>query len=160
MMRFNTHTRTPKPPLPKSVKIMLVVECVFLPAIFVVVSIAASFYTNSVFPAVLILTPVFTLTALFLVTQQDMERAYIEINGDTICAVDYYFGIKKEKSFLIQDIADAEIVLGYSWRIHGYRYSMCGYTYIVFRNNTGKYLFKVLCVPETKQFFDKYLNHY
>ena len=146
-MRFNTHSRTPKNKTPKSVKLMLIGECGLLLAIFAFMAIVCSLYINSVAPAVLIITPVFILTAIFLVTQKDMEKEYIEINDDTISVVDYYFGIKKEKSFLIQDIANAEIVNGYSMRVHGYMYSMCGSTYIVFRDNNDKYLFKVLCVP-------------
>ena len=159
-MRFNTHSRTPKNKTPKSVKLMLIGECALLLAIFAFMAIVCSFYISSVAPAVLIITIVLIFTALFFVTQMDMEKAYIEINDDTISAVDYYFGIKKERSFLIQDIANAEIVIGYSMRVHGYRHSMCGCTYIVFRDNTDKYLFKVLCIPETKQFFDKYLNQH
>lgn len=157
-MRFNTHNRTPKNKTPKLVKLMLIVECGLLLAFFAFIAIVCSFYANSVAPAALILTPVLILTALFLIMQKDMEKAYIEINDDTIRAVDYYFGIKKEKSFLIQDIANAQIVPRSSMRVHGY--SMYRSTYIVFRGNTGKYLFKVLCVPETKRFFDKYINQH
>ena len=159
-MRFHTHNSTPKPSMKKSVKIMLAVEWGFMLAILVAIAIASSIYGNSAAPAVLILATVLILTVLLLIILKDLEKAYIEINGDTIRVVDYYLGIKKEKSFLIQEIANAEIVNGYSMHIRGYRYSTCGCTYIVFRDNTGKYLFKVLCVPETKQFFDKYLNHY
>ena len=159
-MRFHTHNRTPKIKMPKLVLLMCIAAYGLLLALFVFTAIVCSIYANSVDPAVLILTPVLILTALFLIMQKDMERAYIEINDDTIRAVDYYFGMKKEKSFLIQDIANAQIVHGYSMRVHGYRYSMCGSTYIVFRDSIGKYLFKVLCVPETKQFFDNYINQH
>lgn len=92
-MRFNMHNRTPKNKTPKSVKLMLIGEWGFLFAIFAFLAIVCSFYASCVAPAVLIITPVFILTALFWVTQKDMEKAYIEINDDTISAVDYYFGI-------------------------------------------------------------------
>lgn len=142
----------------KSIKRMILVECGLCLAFFVFCAIVCSLYVNHVAPAVLMLTPVFILAALFWITQKDMDKAYIEANEDTIRSVDYYFGIKKEKSFFIQDIAYAEIAGCYSMRVHGYRHSMCGFSYIVFRDNTGKYLLKVICVPETEQFFEKYLN--
>lgn len=122
--------------------------------------IVCSLYIHSIAPAVLMLTPVFVLAILVMITQKDMEKAYVEINDDTITVVDYYFGIKMEKAFLIQDIANAEIIIGYSMRVRGYRYSNAGCTYIVFRDNSGKYLFKIICVPETKRFFDTYLNQH
>ena len=109
-------------------------------------------------PAVLILPPLTVLVILIAITQRDMDKAYVEIVDDVIIAVDYYFGIKKEKTFSIRDIAAAETLTGYSMRVRGYRYSNAGITYIVFRDKSGKYMFKVICVPETKQFFGRYLK--
>lgn len=157
-MRFNTHYRTTNLKAKKSVKIILTVALGLLIVYVIFLSVVYSVYVSSAEPAVIILAPFLILTVLFLVTQRDMEKAYVEINNDKIRVVDYYLGIKKEKSFSIQDTAHAEIIIGYSMRVHGYRYSMSGCSYIVFRDNGGKYLFKVICVPETKQFFDKYLK--
>ena len=157
-MRFNTHNRTPKNKTPSSAKLMLVVSWGLLLLLIVFIAIACSLDAKSVEPAVLVSTPFLILIAFLLIIVKDMEKAYVEIDDDTVCVVDYYFGIKKEKSFFIQDIAIAEITIGYSMRVHGYRYSQCGCRYIVFRDNNGKYLFKLICVPETKQFFEKYLD--
>lgn len=159
-MRFHTHDRTPKTKMAKSAKAMLAVGFGLIFALFVFVAMVCSLCTNSIAPAVLILTPVFVLAILFTIVQKDMAKAFVEINNDTITVVDYYFGIKKEKSFLIHDIANAEILIGYSMRVRGYRYSNGGCSYIVIRDNNGKYLFKIICVPETKQFFEKYFNRY
>ena len=52
-------------------------------------------------------------------------------------------------------IKTAEIALGYSFRVRGYRYSMMGYSYIIFRDTNNKYLFKVINCPETNEFFSK-----
>ena len=109
-------------------------------------------------PAVVILTPVLVLALLIAVSQKDMDRAFIKIVDDVITVTDYYFGVKKEKTFSMCDIETAEILSGYSIRVRGYRYSNANCTYIVFRGNGGKYMFKVICVPETKEFFGKYLN--
>ncbi len=157
-MRFNSHDRTPKIETKKSLKIMLALSYGLMISFFLFMSIVCSLYINSVMPAVLILTPVLVLAILIAVSQKDMDRAFIEIVDDVITVTDYYFGIKNEKTFSMREIDTAEILIGSSMRVHGYRYSNAGCTYIVFRDNGGKYMFKIICVPETKQFFRKYLN--
>ena len=157
-MRFNTHDRTPKIETKKSVKIMLTIGFSLIILLFLFMAIVCSLYINSVMPAVLILIPVLVLAILIAVSQKDMDRAFIEIVDDVVTATDYYFGIKNEKTFSMREIDTVEILIGYSIRVSGYRYANAGCTYIVFRDNVGKYMFKVICVPETKQFFSKYLN--
>jgi hypothetical protein len=109
-------------------------------------------------PAVLILTPVLVLAILIAVSQKDMDRAYVEVVNDVITVADYYFGIKKEKTFSMQDIGYTEVLIGSSMRIRGYRYSNAGMTYIVFRDGNGKYMFKIIYIPETQEFFKDYLK--
>lgn len=157
-MRFNTHNRTPKIETKKSVKIMLTIGFGFMISILIFLAIVFSFYINSFMPAVLILTPVLVLSMLITIPQKDMERAFIEIIDDTVIAEDYYLGIRIKKTFLLRDIAEAEVLVGYSIRVRGYRYSNAGCSYIVFRDKSGKYMFKVICVPETKDFFEYYLK--
>lgn len=157
-MRFNTHDRTPKIKTKKSVKIMLTICFSLIIALFLFMAIVCSLYINSIMPAVIILVPVLIIVMLIAITQNDMDKAYVEIIDDVIIATDYYFGIKKEKTFFIQDIATADVLIGYSMRVRGYRYSNTGCTYMVFRDNSGKYMFKVICVPETKRYFGKYLK--
>ena len=157
-MRFNTHDRTPKIETKKSLKIMLALSYGFMISFFLFMSIACSLYINSVMPVVLILAPISVLAILIAVSQKDMDRACIEIVDDVISVTDYYFGIKNEKTFSMREIDTAEILIGSSMRVRGYRYANAGCTYIVFRDNGGKYMFKVICVPETKEFFGKYLN--
>ena len=157
-MRFYTHDRTPKIKTKKSIKIMLIIEYSLIIALFIFMAIVCSLYISSIIPAAVILVPVLVLAILIAIPQNDMDKAYVEIIDDVIISTDYYFGIKKEKTFFLRDISTAEIVNGYSMRVHGYRYSNAGCTYIVFRDNSGKYMFKVMCVPETKQYFGKYLE--
>lgn len=157
-MRFNTHNRTPKTETKKPVKIMLTISFGLIISLFLFVAIVCSLYINSVMSAVVILIPVLVLAILIAISQKDMDRAFIEIVDDVISVTDYYFGIKKEKTFSMREIDTAEILIGYSIRVRGYRYANAGCRYLVFRNNGGKYMFKVICVPETKQFFSKYLN--
>ena len=157
-MRFNTHDRTPKIETKKSVKIMLTICFGAIISIFLFTAIVCSLYINSVMPAVVILTPVLVLAILIAVSQRDMDRAFIEIVDDVITVTDYYFGLKNEKMFSMREIDTAEILIGSSMRVRGYRYANAGCTYIVFKDNGGKYMFKVICAPETKQFFSKYLS--
>jgi hypothetical protein len=157
-MRFHTHDRTQKAQSKKSVKIILAFGFGLTIAFFLLIAVVCSLYINSIMPAVLILSPLTVLVILIAITQRDMDKAYVEIVDDVIIAVDYYFGIKKEKTFSIRDIAAAETLTGYSMRVRGYRYSNAGITYIVFRDKSGKYMFKVICVPETKQFFGRYFK--
>ena len=157
-MRFNTHNRTPKIKTKKSVKIMLTIGFGLIISLFLFMAIVCSLYINSVMPAVLILTPVLVLAILIAVSQKDMDRAFIEIVDDVITVTDYYFGIKKEKTFSMQDIGYTEVLIGSSMRIRGYRYSNAGMTYIVFRDGNGKYMFKIICTPETKEFFKDYMK--
>lgn len=157
-MRFNTHYRTPKNKTKKSIKIMLTIGYSLITAVFLFMAVVCSLYIRSIMPAVIILVPVLIIAILISITHNDMDKAYVEIIDDVIIATDYYFGIKKEKIFFLRSIATAEILIGYSSQIRGYRYSNIGCTYIVFRDNSGKYMFKVMCVPETKQYFYKYLK--
>ena len=76
----------------------------------------------------------------------DIEKAYVEINNDEICVVDYYFLIKKEKYFNVKDITKIEVVLGYSSKLRGYRLNAGGTQYIVFKNSNNKYLFKIFII--------------
>ena len=87
-------------------------------------------------------------------TSKDFEKAYIEIKGNDIYVVDYYYGIKKEKHFLVSDITAAEILSGRSFKVKGWRIQQ--FSYIVFKNSK-KYMFKIICLPETKELFKKYL---
>ena len=156
-MRFNTHDRTPKIKTNKTLKIMLAIGFSMPIALLLFIAIVCSLYISSVMPAVLALAPVVMLAMLIAVTQKDMDQAFVEIVDDVITVTDYYFGIKKCKIFQLHDIATAEILSGTSMRVRGYRYSNAGCSYIVFRNCEGKYMFKVLCVPETKRFFESFI---
>lgn len=106
---------------------------------------------------ILIILPPIFITAMILIHITDIAKAYIEITDTGIFVVDYYWGIKKEKQVSFSDITSAEICLGYSHKVKGYRFSALATRYIVFRH--GKhYLFKVICLPETEQIFKKYLQ--
>ena len=157
-MIFNTHDRTPKIKINKTLKIMLISCWGFIGAFFLFIAIATSIMSHSILPALIILSPIAFIVTFVIVTTIDMNKAYVQIDGESIIAVDYYFFLRKEKCFTINEIKTAEIALGYSFRVRGYRYSMMGFSYIVFRNADNKYLFKIINFPETKEYFCKYFQ--
>ena len=130
----------------------------FMGTVFLFFAIATSIMSHSILPAAITLIPVTFIAAFVIVTTIDIKKAYIQIDGENITVVDYYFFSRKEKCFTIDEIKTAEIALGYSFRVRGYRYSMMGFSYIVFRNDNNKYLFKVINCPETNDFFSKYIQ--
>ena len=80
-----------------------------------------------------------------------------EIKENEFCVVDYYWGIKKEEHIPISKVTSAEVCLGYSLKVKGYRFSAVGTRYIVFRNGK-KYLFKIIYLPETEKLFKQYIK--
>ncbi len=157
-MIFNTHDRTPKPKINKTLKIMLIFCGSLIGAFFLFFAITTSIMIRSILPALIILVPAILIVTLVIVSSSDMNKAYVQIEGDSITVVDYYFFSKKERCFKIDEIKTAEIALGYSFCVRGYRYSMMGFSYIVFRNGNNKYLFKVINCPETNVFFSKHFT--
>ena len=157
-MIFNTHDRTPKIKTNKTLKIMLVLCWSLMGAFFLFLAIATSIMSHSILPALIILIPATLIVTFAIVTILDMNKAYVHIDGENITVVDYYWLSKKEKSFTFDEIKTAEIALGYSFRVRGYRYSMMEFSYIVFRNADNKYLFKIINCPETNEFFSKYFQ--
>lgn len=156
-MRFNTHDRTPRPKTKKSLKILFCFLTGLFLGLFLFSAVVCSLEINSILPAVVILTPTILLTTLIAFDITDMSKAYVEIVKDKITVIDYYFNIRKEKIFFIQDIAYAEILLHSSMHVRGKRHGH-GFSYIVFRDKNDKYMFKVLCTPESKQFFANYIK--
>ena len=132
---------------------MLILCWSLMGALFLFAAIATSIMSRSILPALIILIPVTLIVAFAIIVTTDMNKAYVQIEGNNVTVVDYYFFSKKERCFKIDEIKTTEIVLGYSFRVRGYRYSMMGFSYIVFRNADNKYLFKIINCPETNEFF-------
>ena len=157
-MRFNTHDRTPRIETKKAVKILLAIGFGMIIALFLFGAIVCSVYINSVMPVMVILAPALLLAILIFVIKKDMDKAFVEVVNDVITVTDYYFGVKQEKVFSVHDIGCAEVIIGQSMRVRGYRHSFIGMNYIVFSDNNGKYMFKILYASETKEFFGDYLK--
>lgn len=157
-MKFNTHDRTPRIKTNKMTKFLLFFGYGLLSSLLFFVAIATSVTADSIAPALIILAPFILLAVFFIIIISDMNKAYIKIDEANITITDYYFFVKKERVISMNDIKKAEIVPGYSSRICGYRYSMAGTSYIVFKNQNEKYLFKILNCPETNEYFGNYLK--
>ena len=157
-MRFNTHDQTPRRQSSKQLKILLAVSLSFVGACLLFFAVVCSYYAKSILPALIILLAIGIPSALLFVMNRDMNMAYVEIMGGEIRVVDLYFGIKKENKFLVSDIKTAESYWGGSLRIKGYRWRFGGMHYIVFRDGDGKYLFKILDLPETRDVFGAFVE--
>ena len=156
-MKLNTHDRTPRPKNSKLVKGLLLFCLLLMFSIFCLGSFACFYYAKSIAGGISVLLIPFLMTAIILTHIKDMERAYIEIIDDKISVVDYYWGVKKEKHFTFSDITSAEIHIGYSHKVKGYRHSTAGMKYIIFKNGDN-YLFKIIALPKTEEIFKEYIR--
>ena len=157
-MRFNTHDQTPRRQSSKQLKILFAVSLSFVGVCLLFFAVVCSYYAKSILPALIILLAPGIPGMLFFVMNRDMHMAFVEIMDEEIHVVDYYFGVKKEKMFLTSDIKTAESYWGGSLRIKGYRWNFGGMHYIVFRDGDGKYLFKILDLPETRDAFGAFVE--
>ncbi len=157
MTKFYIHSQTPKTPTPKSLKVLLACAGVLLYGNILFGAVACSIMAKSPLPALLILLPVSAATAALLLLTWDMERSYIEIKEERILVVRYRFGRKKEEHFLLSDLSSATIRHGHSLLMPGLRYTNQAW-YIVFKDQEGRYLFKVLATPEARVFFGAYVS--
>ena len=155
-MKLNTHDRTPRPKNSKFIIGMFIFNAVLIYGIFGLGAFACVFYAGRIAGGISIFLIPVIITVIITVITKDMEKAYVEINGDEIYTADYYFGIKKEKRFSFSDITSAEVCPGISLKVKGYRESISGTRYILFRNGK-KYLFKIIYLPETAQIFKQYI---
>jgi len=138
------------------VTFLLALSIGLMAALFLLAAIVTSVESQSIFPALLILVPIAVPASLLVIIIRDMQRAYVEIEGDLIRTVDYRFGRKKERLFRFSDIAKAEVFSGYSHKVRGLRYAKGGFRYIVFTGSDGSYLFKIIYLPETYRYFKNY----
>lgn len=155
-MKFNTHDHTPRPQNSKPIKGLLILCGILVYSMFGLLSFACFYYVQSIIGGISVILMPILLTAIIRIHIKDMEKAYVEIKDHDIDVVDYYWGIKKEKHFSFSDITSAEIHMGSSNKVKGYRFSIAGMRYIVFRQNK-KYLFKIVYLPETEEIFRQYL---
>ncbi len=126
-------------------------------AVFLLLAFSCFYYANDLICGIVLILLPLLITYVVLAYIYDIENAYVEIkNGENI-VVDYYFGIKKEKRFLLGDITSAKIAFGYSHKVRGKRVNTVGTQYIIFYNNQ-KYLFKIIYLAQTAEIFGEYLN--
>ena len=157
VLKLNTYDHTPRPKNNKRITTSLAICTILLYGIVGLAAFASSYYAQSFAVGITIIFVAVVMTAMTFVAVKDIERAYIEILDDEILVVDYIFGIKKEKKISLSDITFAEICSAYSAKTKGYRLSTLGEQYIVFYSDK-KYLFKIICLPETKDIFKQYIK--
>ena len=156
-MKLNTHDRTPRPENSKLIKGLFVLCGVLMYSIFGLVAFACFYYAKNIVGGISVILIPILMTAIILTHIKDIERAYVELDENEIHVVDYYWGIKKEKTLSFSDITSAEIFSGYSHKVKGSRLSIAGMRYIVFLKDK-KYLFKIIYLPETEEIFERYIR--
>ena len=157
-MKVFTHHSGQEKPLPRSYKILMAVCLSIMPCSLLFAAIALSVEVQSITPALIILLPLAAIALWIHVMIRDMVKAYVEIAGGIITVVDYYCGVRKEKQFRTCDIVSTEVITGYSLRVRGYRNSYMGICYRIFRGEKGRYLFKLIDIPESAGCFQRYLD--
>lgn len=156
-MKLNTHDTTPKSQNSKTINILLMISAVLMYSMFGLGAFCCFYYAKSFAGGMMVIIVPVLFTVALLIHFKDMEKAYVEIKENGFCVVDYYWGIKKEKHIPISKVTSAEVCLGYSLKVKGYRLSAVGTRYIVFRNGK-KYLFKIIYLPETEELFKQYIK--
>lgn len=157
-MRFNTHDTTPRRQNSKKVKLTFSVSLPFVGVALLFFAVVCSYYARNALVGVLMVAPFVVFGGVYYRMTLDMNKAFVEFDGNEIRVVDYYFGAKREKTFLTADVASAQSLWGGSFRIKGYRWHYVGMHYIVFRDRDGKYLFKILALPETRDAFGAFVE--
>lgn len=157
-MRLNTYYPTPiSEKCKRDDKVGIALWCFFFGSFFAL-TLFVAIYTGAIGIAVLAI--VFLLFCAFgPVWISDTRKAYVEIIGDHILVVDYYCGAKKEREIPLCRIAKAKSTC---IPLHGYIGNYLGDGvrpfYLVFRDAKGKYLFKIIDLPETRAVFEKYVS--
>ena len=154
-MKLNTYDHTPRPKRGKPISVSVIIATVF---IYGIVGLLAAIYFHDsqwILGIVIILAAIF-VTTMVLAAKKDIEESYVEILGDNIHIVDYPLGIKREKRIKFSDITSAEICHAYSSKTKGCHFSTAADHFIVFFSGK-KYLFKIICLPETKEIFGQFI---
>ena len=155
-LKLNTYDYTPRPQKSNSISVSVIVAAALLYGIVGFLAYIHFCDCQWLLGIVVILAAVFT-TIMVFAAKKDIENSYIEIVENDIYIVDYPLGIKKEKRITFSDITSAEICHAYSSKTKGCRFSTAADHFIVFYNGK-KYLFKIICLPETKEVFKQYLQ--
>ena len=155
-MRFNTHDRTPRVKTLPLLKVLFGICALGIYSTFGLAAFACFYYAQNILAGLSVIFLCLAVTMFCLIPISDMRKAYVEFDKESVRVVDYYLGMRKEKQIPLCDITSAEVYLGYSHKVKGYRIS-AGMRYIVFKSN-NQYLFKNLYLPETEQLLKQYIQ--
>ena len=155
ILKLNTYDHTPRPKRGKPISVSVIIAAF----IYGIVGLLAAiyFHDSQWFLGIVVILSAIFATAMVLAAKKDIEESYVEILGNSIHIVDYPLGIKKEKRFKFSDITSAEICHAYSPKTKGCHFSTAADHFIVFFSSK-KYLFKIVCLPETKEIFSQFIQ--
>lgn len=153
-MRFNTHEETPANSPSTALKVALILVCLLVYGIILGMCIWAWPYHDPIWFKIFFLSLFILLPLLPFMMCYDLTHAYVEISEDTVTVVDHYCFIKRERQMRIQDVESVEIREAFEGR----GYHLRGKEYLYFLNSKGKYLFKLIKLPETEDLILQYLQ--
>ena len=156
-MKLYTHRKTIKAKISWLINGLLILSVIGILSIFGIGAFACFYYAKSFIGGISIILFAIIMTTLTFLLVKDFEKAYIEIKENEIKVVDYFLGIKKEKKIIKTDITSSKIYVGYSHKVKGTRLTFGNTQYIVFYKDK-KYLFKIIYLPETAEFFKQYIK--
>lgn len=157
-MRFYTHNITPHAKTDSTLKIIFTFCFALAIGCFLFTAVSTSIANHSFLPALVMLVFAILIAGYIIITIVDIKKAYVEITGQSITVVDYYFLRRKERMVSVSEIQNATVMLGSSIRVRGHQYSVAWISYLVFRDENNKYLFKIINSPETRECFEKYIQ--
>jgi hypothetical protein len=153
-MTFKKYELPDEYKMKRSAKILFTIIAVIWALLLILITVVLTIETHDIIvPFCSVILPFVLLALVFVVIEKDEKKAFVEIVGDKITVVDYFFGIKQQKVFSVKNIVKAEITHGgYSWP------GTYGLTYLAFRGEKNKYLFSLICTPQAKSYFEQYFE--
>ena len=151
-MVLNIHDTTPAFKTPKWIKCMFAGLFMLIYSIFALVAFAVVVYSGQIAVGILLAVLPFLFLLLFLWDQKNLANSCIEISEEEVTVIEYPLGRKTVKHIAYRQINHAKLIRPYSWDPHGPRIKDVGIPYIVFFDQNGKQLFKILAYPESLQF--------
>lgn len=144
-MKLNSYKRTPGRNAPKWIKVSLVALLLFHALLVLFAGVIISIDQNSIIPFVLLFAFVSIFALLIIAGVYNEKRAYFEVEGDNITAVDYLLFKRRERTLSLCEIKKIKCVYG----------SGIGQPpRLVLKNSKNKTLLRVFDFPEIRTCFE------
>jgi len=151
-MRLNIHDTTPSSVMPKRFIWMFTGLFILFYGIFAAMAFCLIYYADSILFGIFTAILPFAALLWFLWDQHNLSNSFVEIFDTYLLVIEYPWGRKSIRKIPFSEIDYAKFLISYSMELHGPRIHHIGIPYIVFYNQQGKQLFKLLTYPEAIAF--------